>query len=617
MAAAAKRGLELHEAGRSGGGLKPETVARAKRIAARESLTEAHVREMRGWFRRHKVDRRPGWGDRGKETPGYTAWMLWGGDSGWAWSEVKAARLDRDDAAEVRGRMGSPRAPKKNKKSKARPGRPAKVGPSAGCGTGSGGFKTGNNCAKEDGIPRKPFSMGGALKQGPKGELQAVKAQIAVKQAKAAIKQQKQQAKDKQTSLAAKKSKAAIRKKEKEGKAAEAQKQTDAAAAAKKKAMLQKIRVKKANEKIQVTEKDFGLAPAPPPMFGRRDNLPQNPGETVVEWKTRTVKKDLEKFHAETDKLEKQYNNAIADQNDKALQAERDHMAAAEKYRNALLSNDKNQASISLRESTDLRGVIEASKKEAKRLEKEMAEQHHAMVAKFTHAHGGGPAQTIDTSAMPPPAKAIGVSNADEKAGIVAVNEARAWLNKIVPKSRYSEIPLNKVHLTRAEGGGSHAGQTKEILVGVKGISTGGLPEDLVKKTTIHEYGHAIEDGSPDTMRALAEDYWKRVDSYRASNPGGIKYFKHSQCSYYEAPAPIDSRSRPGENGESLLGYSRRYSDFGYDAANRGANPSPRKAGGTEAFSTGIEHLYRNPSEFRKKARSHYDLTLLVLAGLI
>jgi hypothetical protein len=257
MAAAARRGLELHEEGRSGDGLKPETVSRAKRIAARETLTEAHVREMRAWFRRHKVDRRPGWSDRGKETPGYTAWMLWGGDSGWKWSEVKVSRLDREGGAEQRGRMGAPRSPKRNKKAKARPGRPAKVGPSSGCGTGSGGFKAGNNCAKEDGIPRKPFSMGGALKQGPKGELQAAKAAIAAKQAKVAAKQQKQQAKDQLTS---KKAKALVRKKQKDAKEAEAKKQADAAAAAKKKAMLQKIRVKKANEKITVAATPKSIA---------------------------------------------------------------------------------------------------------------------------------------------------------------------------------------------------------------------------------------------------------------------------------------------------------------------------------------------------------------------
>jgi len=96
MAAAARRGLKLHEEGRSGDGLKPETVARAKRIAARDGLTPEHVREMRAWFRRHKVDKKAGWSAKGSETPGYTAWMLWGGDAGWRWSEAKVAQMERE-----------------------------------------------------------------------------------------------------------------------------------------------------------------------------------------------------------------------------------------------------------------------------------------------------------------------------------------------------------------------------------------------------------------------------------------------------------------------------------------------------------------------------------------
>ena len=95
MAAAARHGLRLHEEGRSGDGLKPETVARAGRIAARETLTPSHVREMRAWFRRHKVDRRPGWDAAGKESPGYTAWLLWGGAPAWRWSEAKVAQMER------------------------------------------------------------------------------------------------------------------------------------------------------------------------------------------------------------------------------------------------------------------------------------------------------------------------------------------------------------------------------------------------------------------------------------------------------------------------------------------------------------------------------------------
>ena len=95
MASAAARGLKLHEDGRSGDGLKPETVARAKRIAARETLTPSHVREMRAWFRRHKVDRRPGWDKAGEESPGFTAWLLWGGAPAWRWAEAKVSQMER------------------------------------------------------------------------------------------------------------------------------------------------------------------------------------------------------------------------------------------------------------------------------------------------------------------------------------------------------------------------------------------------------------------------------------------------------------------------------------------------------------------------------------------
>lgn len=108
MAAAARRGLKLHEEGRSGDGLKPETVARAKRIAARETLTPSHVREMRAWFRRHKVDRRPGWDKPGSESPGFTAWCLWGAAPAWRWAEAKVAQMER--AAAERSLPSDPEA---------------------------------------------------------------------------------------------------------------------------------------------------------------------------------------------------------------------------------------------------------------------------------------------------------------------------------------------------------------------------------------------------------------------------------------------------------------------------------------------------------------------------
>jgi hypothetical protein len=96
MASAAERGLRLHEEGKSGDGLKPETVARAGRLARREEMNEDWVREMNAWFARHEADRRPGWDDPGEETPGFVAWLLWGGDAGQSFAARKVAELDRE-----------------------------------------------------------------------------------------------------------------------------------------------------------------------------------------------------------------------------------------------------------------------------------------------------------------------------------------------------------------------------------------------------------------------------------------------------------------------------------------------------------------------------------------
>ncbi len=96
MAEAARTGLRLHNEGKSGDGLKPETVRRANIIAAREELTEDHVREMSAWFARHEADRQPDWNKPGKETPGFVAWMLWSGDAGRAWSADKVEQMNRE-----------------------------------------------------------------------------------------------------------------------------------------------------------------------------------------------------------------------------------------------------------------------------------------------------------------------------------------------------------------------------------------------------------------------------------------------------------------------------------------------------------------------------------------
>lgn len=100
MAAAAKRGLRLHEEGKSGDGLKPETVARANKIARREEMNPDWVREMNAWFARHASDQKPGWDAAGKETPGFVAHLLWGGTPAKNWSARKVKQLEAERGVE-------------------------------------------------------------------------------------------------------------------------------------------------------------------------------------------------------------------------------------------------------------------------------------------------------------------------------------------------------------------------------------------------------------------------------------------------------------------------------------------------------------------------------------
>ena len=95
MASAAREGLRLHKEGKSGDGLKPETVSNANKIAGRQVLTERHVREMNAWFARHsKASKSPGWDKAGEEKPGYVAWQLWGGNAAESWAAAKVRAMD-------------------------------------------------------------------------------------------------------------------------------------------------------------------------------------------------------------------------------------------------------------------------------------------------------------------------------------------------------------------------------------------------------------------------------------------------------------------------------------------------------------------------------------------
>ena len=85
----ALKGVALHEAGKSGDGIKPETIRRANSIANGEPQPEQWVTsEAPAWFARHESDWEEGVDDvEGAESPGYVAWLLWGGDAGSEWVE--------------------------------------------------------------------------------------------------------------------------------------------------------------------------------------------------------------------------------------------------------------------------------------------------------------------------------------------------------------------------------------------------------------------------------------------------------------------------------------------------------------------------------------------------
>lgn len=99
VADAAQRGLDLYDDGLGGDGLVPSTIRAARRLAQRLEVAPDRVVEMRAWFARHEADRKPDWGTP-PVTPGYVAWMLWGGDAGQTWAEKVAGQMEAADAEE-------------------------------------------------------------------------------------------------------------------------------------------------------------------------------------------------------------------------------------------------------------------------------------------------------------------------------------------------------------------------------------------------------------------------------------------------------------------------------------------------------------------------------------
>lgn len=88
MANNAKRGLELRA--KFGRGGTAVGVARARDLSNRTNLSPETVARMYSFFSRHEVDKKgKDWDNAERPSNGKIAWLLWGGDSGYAWSKQK------------------------------------------------------------------------------------------------------------------------------------------------------------------------------------------------------------------------------------------------------------------------------------------------------------------------------------------------------------------------------------------------------------------------------------------------------------------------------------------------------------------------------------------------
>ena len=113
---ALKKGIELHNDGFSGDGLKPATVRSASDAIKSGEWSDEKIIRAAAWLARHDDDRDltggRDWSD--PPTPGYTAWLLWGdsGDGkGRAWIQSMADKIkSKEEAADDSG-SGTPAPP--------------------------------------------------------------------------------------------------------------------------------------------------------------------------------------------------------------------------------------------------------------------------------------------------------------------------------------------------------------------------------------------------------------------------------------------------------------------------------------------------------------------------
>lgn len=98
MRRAAEQGLEYRR--KYGRGGTPVGIARARDIKNGKTLSPSTVRRMKAFFDRHEGNRVPPGQKKdtdGGPTNGWIAWLLWGGDPGRTWAEMKVRQLNAEE----------------------------------------------------------------------------------------------------------------------------------------------------------------------------------------------------------------------------------------------------------------------------------------------------------------------------------------------------------------------------------------------------------------------------------------------------------------------------------------------------------------------------------------
>lgn len=97
VARAAEKGLMLREEFGRGGTMVG--VARARDLSNGKRIPPETINRMLSYFARHEVDKQAeDFGNDDNPSPGYIAWLLWGGDAGQAWVD----RIEREYPAETK-----------------------------------------------------------------------------------------------------------------------------------------------------------------------------------------------------------------------------------------------------------------------------------------------------------------------------------------------------------------------------------------------------------------------------------------------------------------------------------------------------------------------------------